>query len=761
MLILPLTPFIGRELELAELLGLFKTTRLITVTGPGGSGKTRLAVELSSRCALPDEVVTVVGLDVVSDPALVADAVRVALGVHSAPDTSTDEQVIAELVTSPRLLVLDNCEQVATAVRQFVEAALSAAPKLRVLATSRIVLNVPGEQVWVIPALDMPGPDSGPDDVSLSDAGRLFIERARRSQPGFYLDTAAAASVARICELLDGLPLALELAAAWSSTLSPTELAERLSASLALLNSDDRGQGRNRTLRSMAEWSDALLDPEDRIVLAAISVFAGPFTIGDAEQVAGGDDPLDVVHSLRRLVDSSWVVALPGDETVYGMLNTLRDYGRELLDRGGQEAAVRRRHAQAFTEKAEASDAEPAGANQYIWRARMERAAGDFALALDWATKQGDDDLSLRLVASLWRWWYTSGRIAEGRGWVTAALARSRSASPSLRARALYTSAILAAENGDYDTAQAHAQSAQRAFDAIGDHGGSSRSSTILGNVAKYRGDVAAAMRHLSDAVAGQRTLGDDWATAVALQNLAAFVIDQGDLAHGRELMEDSLSLKRRVGDRRSLGYGLINLSDLLVRERDLDHARTALAEAAGIAVDVSDERLGAFVEHNLGDVCAAANELAQAALHYGFALAGFRRVRDHRDVALAMCSLGRTMIKTGKRNHGLAMLRESERLAAEIGDELRLSEARSALASAENAPATRTLPDGLTARQAEILTLLASGLSNRDIATRLTLSAGTVERHLANVYRKLGVTNRVGATRYALAHGLGSPTKP
>ncbi|MCU1366116.1 MAG: hypothetical protein JWN39_1755, partial [Ilumatobacteraceae bacterium] len=534
------------------------------------------------------------------------------------------------------------------------------------------------------------------------------------------------------------------------------------SESMALLNPEAPEPGRHRTLRSVATWSDSLLDPLDRVVLAAISVFAGPFTISDAEQVVSGVEPAEVVHALRRLVDSSWLFALHGDETGYGMLNTLRDFGRELLRAGEHESAVRSRHAHTFAAKAEASESGLSGPEQAIWQARMERAAGDFTLALQWSTgRVDDDDVGVRLVGALWRWWYTSGRIAEGRAWATPVLTHSRAASPVLRGRAFYTSAILAVENGDYGTAWAHAQSARRAFDVIGDHDGASRASTILGNVAKYRGDLNAAMTHLSDAVTGQRAFGDDRATAVALQNLAALVIDQGDLAHGRLLMEDSLTLKRRAGDRRSLGYGLINLSDLLVREHNADAARTALGEAAGIAAELDDDRLAAFVAHNLGDIAATDDEPAFAVAHYRNAIAGFRRVGDVRDVALALCSLGRTLVHMGEVEQGLTALRDSEQLAAEIGDELRLSEARGALASSQATPASSSLPGGLTARQAEILALLASGMSNRDIAAHLVLSAGTVERHLANVYQKLGVSNRVGATRYALAHGLGTSAAP
>jgi predicted ATPase/DNA-binding CsgD family transcriptional regulator len=759
-LLVPPTPFIGREAELCELVGLLKAYRLLTLTGPGGSGKTRLATELMRRSSTTHDAVIVVALDIVTGPALVSSAVAAAVGLRNAVGVSPDDQVVEHLAAHPCLLVLDNCEHVIDAVRRLVSAAMVAAPQLRVLVTSRTVLNVNGEKVWAVPPMESPRPGSGLEEVCRSDAGRLFVERAASRRADFALDAENAPAVARVCRMLDGLPLVLELAAAWSALLSAAELADRLEDDFALLDAESAGRGRHATLRAAVEWSDALLDPLDRDVLGQLSVFVGRFTLPDVEAVITLPDRSDVVFALRRLVDSSWVVTEHGEgATTYGLLNTLRAHGRMLLQRSGEEASVRGRHAGAFTALAEASEAGLTGPEQTRWRSRMERATGDLHAALEWAVGIGEIDLSLRLVASLWRWWYTTGRIVEGRRWAKAALLRSRPAAPLLRARALYTSAILASENGDYDTAAAHGQSARREFEAVGDHGGAARASTVLGNVAKYRGDAVAARARLTEAVASQRALGDDHGTAVALQNLAALVIDQAELNTGRQLMEESLALKRRAGDGRSLGYGLINLSDLLVRENNPERARAALAEAAAIAVSLSDDRLAAFVDHNLGDVAVTAGEHLQAIAHYRQALTGFRRVHDRRDVALALCSLGRMLLAAGQRREGLAALRESESLAIELGDELRLSETRTALADAAIPPDAGTLPGGLTARQAEILGLIAAGLTNRVVATRLNLATGTVERHLANIYRKINVGNRVAAARYALAHGLGAVT--
>ena len=756
-LIVPPTPFIGREAELEELAGLFASSRLLTLVGPGGCGKTRLAVELLRRSVGQSEAVTVVALDEVSDEKRMSAAVSVALGLRDTVGVSPHEQLLTHLARSPHLLVFDNCEHVQAGVKRFLDAALPSAPRLRVLATSRRLLDVAGERVWRVPPLGLPPSGATPGEIERSDAGRLFVNRAQQRLPGFMLDANSADAVTAVCRRLDGLPLALELAAAWSAVLSPGELAGRLTDGFALLDAPSSDDGRHRTLRAAVEWSDALLQADDRRLLARLSVFSGRFTAADAAAVTAAAGPAEVLFALRHLVESSWVVAEVADEdTTYGMLNTLRAYSRELLDRSGERDEARTRHAEVFVALAESSEEELAGPDQARWRTRMEQASGDLDAALEWGFEGSrGGELGQRLVAALWRWWYTTGRLVEGRRWAAVALASPGSVATALRARLLYVSAMLASENGDYVTASAHGEAARNAFMAIGDHRGTARSSTVLGNIAKYRADFAAAREHLDRAVASHRALGDDWGTAVALQNLASFILDTGDLAAGRQVMEESLALKRKVGERRSLGYGLINLGDLLVREQAPAKARAALAEAGAIAAELGDDRLAAFVAHNLGDVLTLLGEQHEAIGRYRDALDRFRRVHDERDVALALCSLGRALLRVGERAESLSVLHESETLAAQLGDELRLSEARAALLEASSPPSPASLPDGLTSRQAEILGLVAAGLSNRDIAAQLVLSAGTVERHLANIYRKLDVNNRVGATRYALAHGL------
>ena len=561
-LIVAPTAFVGRDRELEELRTLVTSMRMVTLVGPGGCGKTRLVVELLRRFVSPSETVTVIALDEVADTEAMEAAVSIALGLRDAAGLSSRAQLLANLASTPRLLVVDNCEHLQAAVKGLLDAAMVSCPHLRVVATSRRLLDVVGEHVWPVPTHSLPSLGASHDEIECSEAVRLFVDRARLRLPGFGLNSHTINAVAAVCRQLDGLPLALELAAAWSAVLSPGDLARRLADGFALLDAPTVTDRRHSTLRAAVEWSDKLLGTEDRLVLARLSVFSGRFTAAQAEAVIDTAVAGPVLFALRHLVDSSWVIAEPaGEETTYAMLNILRSFGREILDRDDDGEEVRLRHAEVFADLAESAEEGLAGADQGHWRTLMERASGDIDAALNWAFSTDHLELGRRLTSSLRLWWYTTGRLVEGRRWVAIAL-RPPEPEPLVRARLLYVSAMLASENGDYATAAEHGENARTAFIAIGDHRGAARSSTVLGNVAKYRGHFAAARDHLARAVASHRQLGDDRGTAIALQNLASFIIDTGALGTGRQLMEESLALKRRVGDRRSVGYGLITLGE-------------------------------------------------------------------------------------------------------------------------------------------------------------------------------------------------------
>lgn len=756
-MLIPASSFLGREAELAALVPLLKASRLLTLTGPGGCGKTRLAVELVRRVQPRTEDATLVALDAIGDPELVPATVLA--NTAGGPGSGRDPipELASRLAGRSHVLVLDNCEHVLDAVRELARRLLSDAPDLCVLATSRRRLAIPGEQVWPVPAMAVPSLLASPSDVERSDAGRLFLARAREHRPDFVLDAAAATAVASLCRRLDGLPLAIELAAGWVATLSPGEIAPRLDDRFDLLVAGSGDEGRQRTLRATVEWSDALLTAEDRRFLARLSVFAGPFTL---DQAAGIEDmsPEAVAHPMRRLIDASWVVASQTKVgTVYSMLNTLRAYARELLEQAGQSAVIGERHARLFLAMAEDSTAGLLGPDQRLWRARLEASAGDLEAAVGWAERSGATELGLRLTTALWRWCFGSGRVVRGRRWLDGFLARRESVSPPVRARALAASAVLTSLCGDYDGAVERATAARRQCLALGEAGGAEMASSVLGNVANYRGDVDAAKGYLEEVVASRRAAGDGQGTAVALHNLGTLLIDHGDHVRARRLFEEALVLKRAAGDRRSMAYTLNNLADALRAAGLPGPTHAALEEAREIAVEFGDDRQLAYIETNLGDVARLTDDHATATLHYRQALTLAERVADPHLQAQVLCNLGRTTIESGDRAAGLAQLRESEAIAARIGDTGRLADVRAALDDAGEAIAPDRLPDRLTPRQAEILGLVAKGLSNKEIAGRLALSNATVERHLANIYLKIGARGRVAAAQYAVRHGLGA----
>ena len=703
-LLVPPTRFLGRAADLTELLPRLAACRLLTLTGPGGCGKTRLAAELVRCCVSTPDVstpgvgagpdVVAVGLDAITDSASVPGQVATALGLRDRPGTPLTEVLAEDLQVRELLLVLDNCEHVLPGVRTLLTAVLPAAPGLRVLATSRTVLGVPGEQTWPVLPLPLPPPTADPQELACSDAGRLFLDRAAARTPSLDLTAETARSIAALCRRLDGLPLALELAAGWLGTLTPQEIERRLDDSFGLLVDASGRPGRQRALRSAIAWSDALLEPAERATLATLSTFAGPFTLAEAEALTGDDQ---LLHRLRRLVESSWIVAEAGrGGTTYQMLNTLRAYGRDLLVGTGRAPQVQRAHALLAAAAAEESEAGLTGPEQADWQHRLDRMAADLDAALHWTREGGDPEIGLRLAAGLWRWWHIKGRLAEGRAWLEQLLTLGVAAPRSVRGRALVAAAVLAAESGDYDLAGQHAQSALTGLAGPNDHVRIARAHSVLGNVAKYRGDFATARQHLQQAVTSSRAAHDDRATSVNLGNLAALDSDLGNIVSATRLTEEVLALKRAGGDRRSIAWTLANLGDLATRVGEPERAFGFLHEAGEVAEAFGDDRLLGYVQNNLGEAREALDEPARAAEHYRRALALFRSADDARAVALAQCGLGRVLLTTAATQEGLDLLAQSEELAIRLGDHQRLGEVRAARAAPAAKPPPPATPAAL-----------------------------------------------------------------
>jgi len=744
--------FVGRERELGELIALLGSSRLVCLTGVGGAGKTRMAVEAVRRFGFDGDV-TFVPLGAVRDPRQVATTVAATLGLRDRPGAAATEAITAELAGSPRLLVLDGVEHVRAEVADLIRRTMAAAPELRVVATSQRVLGVSGEVAWPVPPLGCPDPGAAGFEIANSDAVELFVARARERLPGFALADVAAEAVGGLCRSLDGLPLAIELAAGWIGTLSVEEILRRRTTLLThQTGSRDHDA---RTLRAVVQASYDLLDSGERELVQLLSVFAGSFTIEEAGAVAQTDDGL-LVHQVRSLVDSSWLAAhRDGDHNRFTMLSTLREYAGEQL--GDRADAIRRRHAVYYATVARDSERALATAERVRWVSRMTASTNDLTAALGWAEAEGECDLGLEMSAALWQWWLTSGRLLEGRGWIARFLAAAGPQRTTARARALSAAGVLAVENGDYPEAVNRASVALRIFEANGETERAALAATVLGSAHRYLGENAAAREFFERAMRHRVTLGDQRGVSIAVNNLALLALDDGDLPRARELFEQALLTKRQLGDPRSVALGLANLSDVLIRTRRPAAAARALDEAAALAVELDDRQLIGTIACNQGELAGLRKDWAGAAEFYAAAAEAYRAGGHGHDVVLASIGLGRALHRLGRTSDAITCLREAEALAAGIANAQRLAEVRAALAEVGES-ATAALPDGLTPRQGEVLGWVAAGLSNKEVADQLQLSVSTIERHLATIYRNLGLRGRVEASRYATRHGLSAP---
>ena len=750
--------FVGRQRELAELGRLLGQARLLTLTGPGGAGKTRLAAELISRSAPAAEVVFL-PLETVRDPESLLPMVASRLQVADQPGVPLLESVTAALAGPPRLFLLDGAEQLRDGVATLAGQLLSASPAVRVLVTSRVVLGAPGEVCWTVPPLDCPSAAAGAAEVAGSDAVRLFLARASERLPGFTAADVAPHAIGELCRRLDGLPLAIELIASWVSTLSIREIVQQRAVLLDLDPATGR-TARGRRLAEVIQASYDLLPPDEQQLAGELSVFAGPFTMAGAQAISGAPGPA-VPHLIRGLVDASWLTVSRGTEqNRFSMLDTMRTFAAAQLATSGAEPATRARHAAHLAELAGGSETGLAGPDSAAWAARLEAAAADADQALRWADENGEITLGLVTSAALWRWWLRRGRLSYGRAWLGRFLAQAGQRQDEPAGRARRAAAVLAAENGDFPEAARQARLALHILEPLGLREQTAFAATVLGSAHRYLGDRAAARRSFARALELREAVGDQQAISAAINNMALLAVDDGDLPQARDLFERALAIKRQLGDQQSLAIGLANLADLLVRTSQWAAAGQALAEAAGLAADLGNPQLIGTVRCNQGNLAARQQHWAEAAGHYAAATAAYQEAGHTHDAVEAIIGLGRAAGRLGQPAEARTQLRAAAGLAREIGNQQRLAEAQAALAELGegSAPETAPPPGGLTARQAEVLRLLAAGLSNKQIAAELRLSPATVERHLATVYRKLGVTGRVDAARYALAHGLAAP---
>jgi predicted ATPase/tRNA A-37 threonylcarbamoyl transferase component Bud32 len=632
---------IGREKELttAKQLLLRREVRLVTVTGPGGIGKSHFATEVARE--ITDDFsfgVFFVPLAAVTDPSLVPSVIAQTLGIRESgghPPVESLKDYLRSCLGGPMLLLIDNFEHLLAAAPLLSEL-LAIAPGLKILATSRAALRVQDENEFPLPPLALPDPKALPSLETLSQfpAIALFVQRAVAVKPGFLLTDENASAVAEICTRLDGLPLAIQLAAARIKLLSPSAIRSRLASRLRLLTSGARDlPARQQTLRQAIDWSYDLLSDAEQKLFRRLSVFAGGFTLEAAESVCdtNQDLGLDLLDGMASMVDKSLVRQIEqlDEEARFVMLETIREYGLEKLVASGEESPTRRAHAAYCLVLAEEGAAESADGEQKGWLDRFETEHDNFRMALEWLTETHNAEWGLRLGIALFRFWEMREYLAEGRERLGKLLRLEQAAtSNSARMRALFAAGVLAADQRDY----------------------------------------SASDKLFKESLEIARLLQDKQSMAISLNALAVNIRDKGDLLSATSLFEESLRLWKELGDRLAVARALSNLATVLKSQGNYAQARALYEECLSIFWELGDSTGVAWVLNHQGDVLRDQGDLPTAASLYERSLASFRELNDRWGIAGSLADLGNLVREQGDFASSDALYRESLTLFQDLG---------------------------------------------------------------------------------------------
>lgn len=740
-----LTSFVGREAELGELARLVRSSRLVTVSGGAGLGKTRLAIEAAGRLLdVAPRSIRFVSLGSLTDGPLVAQEIASSLGVREKAREPLIQTLAARIGEHSMLLLVDNCEHLVDACARLVYLLLSACTNLRVLATSRQPLRVPGEVVWRIPPLSLADPqETNVQVISSSEAVRLFETRARLVEPNFEIGPGNADVVALLCRRLDGIPLAIELAAARTEMMSVEDIVTRLEDRLRLLASEGSLRvPRHQTLQAALDWGHQLLDDDERRVFQRISVFAGGFDLAAADAVCGAAD-LDwevLLANLFGLVEKSLLVpdTSHAGPTRYRLLETVRHYGAERLAESGEAESLAEKHAAYYLSLAEGSESFERGPDQQQWLERLESEQDNFRAALEWC-RAHDSDAWLRMASSLTWFWVTRGYFTEGRAWLDGAIAAAPEESAG-RIRGLLAVARLIFWQGDYDSASSLCRACLDLCRRWGDEERRGWALTLLGSIHAYRGEYQESQRQFEEVLA---SVSDVHVRIEALVGMSEMLIQQGELAQARFRLEEVLELAH--GPEAPRGRAALFLGLVAFFSADYRAARGNFAEGLDIFARLGNRYAAAGALEGLAALALVDSDPVRALRLCGAAAA----LRESTGAQLA--PRWREVLRAVVIEPAFNAAGKDAPLAWEEGEHMTFDEAiqyaqddpLSPVSRAREARESARGLAGLTSRELEVAELVAQGMTNREIAHRLVIAERTVEGHVERLRNKLKVRSR------------------
>jgi predicted ATPase/class 3 adenylate cyclase len=687
------TSFIGRDNEITAVKQLLKTTRLLTLTGSGGVGKTRIALQVAADLLdhYPDGV-WLVELASLSDAALVQQAVAAAVNVREEPGRSLLQTLVDQLQSRRLLLILDNCEHLLTASAQVAAALLRSCAGVQILASSREGLNIAGETLYRLPSLAMP--DKW-ETLTASTARQyealgLFLDRAASASPAFAATDRNVPVIAQLCRRLDGIPLAIELAATRVKSLPVEQIAERLADRFRLLTGGSRtALPRQQTLRALIDWSYELLSPQERELFHRLTVFVGGFTLEAAEEVIGKREEgkgksmygssfpsSDVLDLLTALVDKSLLVSEEQEGRArYRMLETLRQYGREKLRECGHEMEQQRRHLVYFLAIAEEAERKLRGSEQAWWLERLDTEHDNLRTALSWTpTDEHEAELGLRLGSALWWFWHVRGHFAEGREWLALKLTACSSRTAD-RAKALNGAAVLARNQGDYASAHTLSLESLEIKRELGDRQGIAASLNNLATLALGQGDYAAAKPYYEESLAIERQLANRQGITSSLIGLGNVALEQGDYEAAHQLYTESLRIKRELSDKRGIAASLAALGNVAFYRSDNVEAQALHQESLSMRRHLGERRGIAASLQFLGSVAAAEESYRAAKEFFAESLSIRRELGDKLGIANALHGQGYVAWREGDPEtaimlctEGLAIYRSLENRRGIVG---------------------------------------------------------------------------------------------